>query len=88
MEEEVNSSNTFLIIFGVFTFVFISGSLIFLNGITANVIGESRGNYYEIIFVFGILEVIVFLEILMLVTRKRKNKKTNKTISELIRESS
>jgi hypothetical protein len=84
-KEKINPSNIFLIIFGVLTFVFIFASLIFLNSITANVIGESRGNYYGIIFVFSILGIIVFLEILTFIKKREKPKKN---IQELIKESS
>lgn len=83
-EEKVNYLNTSLIFFGILTFALIFVSLIFLGGITASVIGESRGNYYVVIFVFIILGLIVFLEILTLI----KKKKTKINIHKLIQESS
>lgn len=84
LKEKVNFLNNFLVFFGVLTFILLIVSSIFLGGITANVVGESRGNYYGVIFVFVILGLIVFLEILTLA----KKKKTKINIHRLIQESS
>lgn len=83
-KEKINFLNNFLVFFGVLTFALMFISLIFLSRVTANVIGESRGNYYGVIFVFVILGLIVFLEILTLT----KKKKTKINIHRLIQESS
>ena len=82
-QENVNFLNNLLIFFGVLTFALMFISLIFLSGITANVIGESRGNYYGVIFVFIILGLIVLLEVLTLI----KKRKREINISKLIKES-
>ncbi len=81
-KEKVNYLNIFLIFFGVLTFILIFVSLIFLGGITANIIGESRGNYYGVIFVFIILGLIVFLEILTLIKRKKIKINIHRLIQE------